>query len=176
MPIFPALTTPQLLVGVAALFIAALTGLFIGYLVWARTLKTKTEQLKQLERRERDNHNEHQVERDALDHAHQAYRGEVRNHFDHTSQLMSKMVDNYRQMYQHLATGAQQLADMHEIKQGVAAPPPEAITAAGEGVAVFEDGDSAARESASSPKLGDGQPSDEPAADKQIQNDRSIRL
>jgi uncharacterized membrane-anchored protein YhcB (DUF1043 family) len=38
-----------------------------------------------------------------------SYRGEVNQHFLKTSLLVSKLTDNYREVYEHLATGAQKL-------------------------------------------------------------------
>jgi uncharacterized membrane-anchored protein YhcB (DUF1043 family) len=39
------------------------------------------------------------------------YRGEVDRHFLKTSLLLSKLTDNYREVYEHLATGAQKLCN-----------------------------------------------------------------
>lgn len=38
-----------------------------------------------------------------------SYRGDVNQHFLKTSLLLSKLTDNYREVYEHLATGAQRL-------------------------------------------------------------------
>lgn len=39
------------------------------------------------------------------------YRGEVNQHFLKTSLLVSKLTNNYREVYEHLATGAQKLCN-----------------------------------------------------------------
>lgn len=39
------------------------------------------------------------------------YQGEVNHHFLKTSQLFNKLTDNYREVYEHLATGAQKLCN-----------------------------------------------------------------
>ncbi len=46
---------------------------------------------------------------DALQREFDAYRGEVGQHFQRTSQLVQKMTDSYREVYEHLATGSQAL-------------------------------------------------------------------
>lgn len=59
--------------------------------------------------------------------AHDDYRQEVRTHFEHSAHIMSRMVDDYREMYQHLSSGAEQLTDSQPMRV-VAPPAPEAIT------------------------------------------------
>jgi uncharacterized membrane-anchored protein YhcB (DUF1043 family) len=46
---------------------------------------------------------------DALQREFDAYRSEVGQHFQRTSQLVQKMTDSYREVYEHLATGSQAL-------------------------------------------------------------------
>ncbi|MES1924396.1 DUF1043 family protein [Salinisphaera sp. T31B1] len=59
---------------------------------------------------------------------HDSYRNDVREHFEQTSAIMSRMVDDYRDMYEHLSDGAEKLADMHPEKLVTPPPAPEAIT------------------------------------------------
>ena len=40
---------------------------------------------------------------------HDAYKSGVHSHFGDTAQLVNKLTDSYREVYQHLATGAQAL-------------------------------------------------------------------
>lgn len=61
--------------------------------------------------------------------AHDAYREEVREHFEQTSAIMSRMVEDYREMYEHMSEGAGKLADMHPERVITPPPAPEAITA-----------------------------------------------
>src|SRR5699024_8873930 len=61
--------------------------------------------------------------------AHEDYREEVHKHFQQTSQIMSRMVDDYREMYQHLSAGAGKLANIHPERVITPPPAPEAITA-----------------------------------------------
>ena len=46
---------------------------------------------------------------DALQREFDAYRSQVGQHFQRTSQLVQKMTDSYREVYEHLATGSQAL-------------------------------------------------------------------
>jgi uncharacterized membrane-anchored protein YhcB (DUF1043 family) len=59
---------------------------------------------------------------------HDSYKNDVREHFEQTSAIMSRMVDDYRDMYQHMAEGAEKLAEMHPEKLVTPPPAPEAIT------------------------------------------------
>ncbi|WP_189443543.1 ZapG family protein [Salinicola rhizosphaerae] len=59
---------------------------------------------------------------------HKAYKDEVRDHFQQVSATMTRMVDDYREMYQHVAKGAEKLADMHHETVIEPPPKPEAIT------------------------------------------------
>lgn len=61
--------------------------------------------------------------------AHDDYREDVHEHFEQTSQIMSRMVEDYRQMYEHMSEGADKLADMHQERVITPPPAPEAITA-----------------------------------------------
>ncbi|MAO41693.1 MAG: hypothetical protein CMK70_16285 [Pseudohongiella sp.] len=44
-----------------------------------------------------------------LQRSHADYREHVSSHFDTTAELVQQMTESYRDVYQHLATGAQQL-------------------------------------------------------------------
>jgi uncharacterized membrane-anchored protein YhcB (DUF1043 family) len=59
---------------------------------------------------------------------HNSYKNDVREHFERTSAIMSRMVDDYRDMYQHMAEGADKLAEMHPEKLVTPPPAPDAIT------------------------------------------------
>jgi len=61
---------------------------------------------------------------------HDSYKNDVREHFEQTSAIMSRMVEDYRDMYQHMAEGADKLADIHREKHVTPPPEPEAITEA----------------------------------------------
>lgn len=60
--------------------------------------------------------------------AHEAYRDDVREHFEQTSHIMSRMVDDYREMYEHMSAGAGKLANIHPERVVTPPPAPEAIT------------------------------------------------
>lgn len=77
-------------------------------------------------------HVQHRGKGKAADEAvktHEDYREEVHEHFQQTSQIMSRMVDDYREMYQHLSAGAGKLANIHPERVVTPPPAPEAITA-----------------------------------------------
>lgn len=61
--------------------------------------------------------------------AHDDYRAQVNEHFEQSSKIMSRMVDDYREMYQHLSAGAGKLANIHPERVVTPPPAPEAITA-----------------------------------------------
>ena len=48
------------------------------------------------------------------------FRGDVREHFQQTAAIMSRMAEDYRDMHQHMSQGAERLADMDREK--LAAP------------------------------------------------------
>lgn len=91
---------------------------------------------------------------------HNSYKNDVREHFERTSAIMSRMVDDYRDMYKHMAEGADKLAEMHPEKLVTPPPAPEAIT---RDTAV--DG---AGKAASAAKPGAQSKSDHKAADGQV--------
>lgn len=59
---------------------------------------------------------------------HENYRDEVHEHFEQTSQIMSRMVDDYREMYKHVSDGAGKLANIYPEHVVTPPPAPEAIT------------------------------------------------
>ncbi|AWN15729.1 YhcB family protein [Salinisphaera sp. LB1] len=62
---------------------------------------------------------------------HDDLKADVREHFQQTSAIMSRMVDDYRDMYRHMSEGAQKLADLSDEKMVAPPPSPEQITQAG---------------------------------------------
>ncbi|WP_342595872.1 DUF1043 family protein [Salinicola lusitanus] len=63
-----------------------------------------------------------------LNREHTAYKEDVREHFEQVSATMTRMVEDYREMYHHVAKGAEKLADMHHETVIEPPPKPEAIT------------------------------------------------
>ncbi len=88
-----------------------LIGLLVGYLLGSRLGGKKSTAVREAEKQ------------------HDDYKHEVREHFEQTSQIMSRMVDDYREMYQHLSSGAGKLANIHPERVITPPPSPEAITA-----------------------------------------------
>lgn len=88
-----------------------LIGLLVGYLIGSRLGGKKSTAVREAEKQ------------------HDDYKHEVREHFEQTSQIMSRMVDDYREMYQHLSSGAGKLANIHPERVITPPPSPEAITA-----------------------------------------------
>lgn len=78
----------------SALAVFALGGA-VGYLAARQTQSQRTRRM------------EEELSQIKLDHA--AYRGQVERHFLKTSALFGKLTDNYREVYEHLAYGAQTL-------------------------------------------------------------------
>lgn len=72
-------------------------GIVIGFIISGRT-KAAPSKLTDLEK---------QLEE--LQNSHNRYREEVSSHFSMTAELVQQMTDSYRDVYQHLATGAQEL-------------------------------------------------------------------
>lgn len=56
------------------------------------------------------------------------FKTEVREHFQQTAAIMSRMVDDYRHMYEHMSQGAEKLADLSQEKMVTPPPAPDAIT------------------------------------------------
>tara|TARA_B100000929_G_C15300847_1_gene350311 strand:+ start:62 stop:514 length:453 start_codon:yes stop_codon:yes gene_type:complete len=55
--------------------------------------------------------------------AHDDFRGDVREHFQQTAAIMSRMAEDYRDMHQHMSQGAERLADMDREKLAAPANP-----------------------------------------------------
>ncbi|MAA75073.1 MAG: hypothetical protein CMN28_10230 [Salinisphaeraceae bacterium] len=128
--------SPDFIILIAfALLAILLLGGVIGYSAKRAALREKDAKLESMRKsrdelqRELDSQQSALRARDASD---QSYRMEVRGHFETSSEIMSELVQNYRRMYEHLAGGAERLADLKGVEQIVAAPPPEAITRADE--------------------------------------------
>ncbi|WP_110654370.1 ZapG family protein [Salinicola halimionae] len=85
-------------------------GVLVGYWLGTRMGGHNTEPMRELNR-------EHKV-----------YKEDVREHFEQVSATMTRMVEDYREMYQHVAKGAEKLADMHHETVIEPPPKPEAIT------------------------------------------------
>jgi len=92
------------------LVICAIVALIIGYVVGSRFGGKKSVAMKEATEK------------------HDGYKHDVREHFEQTSAIMSRMVDDYRDMYQHMSEGAEKLADLHPEKLVTPPPAPEAIT------------------------------------------------
>jgi len=85
-------------------------GVLVGYWLGTRMGGHNTEPMRELNR-------EHKV-----------YKDDVREHFEQVSATMTRMVEDYREMYHHVAKGAEKLADMHHETVIEPPPRPEAIT------------------------------------------------
>ncbi|VAX03692.1 hypothetical protein MNBD_GAMMA19-2103 [hydrothermal vent metagenome] len=59
------------------------------------------------------------------------YQGEVNRHFLKTSLLFNKLTDDYREVYEHLATGAQKLCNDKPLAATLDLPETKILTAAG---------------------------------------------
>jgi len=74
-----------------------IVGIAIGYLVAGR-INTTPNKVTELEQKLQD-----------LQRNHAHYRDEVSDHFNTTAELVQQMTDSYKDVYQHLASGAQDL-------------------------------------------------------------------
>jgi uncharacterized membrane-anchored protein YhcB (DUF1043 family) len=61
--------------------------------------------------------NELRREVEAAKTAHRSYEQSVTSHFANTAQLLHRMQDDYRSIYTHIATGAQELCDAEVASQ-----------------------------------------------------------
>lgn len=95
---------------IAIVVAAAAIGVLVGYWLGTKLGGHNTEPMRELNRE------------------HKAYKDEVRDHFQQVSATMTRMVEDYREMYQHVAKGAEKLADMHHETVIEPPPKPEAIT------------------------------------------------
>jgi len=78
-------------------------GVIIGVIATYRFSNTSPVKVRQLEQQIED-----------LQQTHKAYRENVSNHFNTTAELIQQMTESYRDVYRHLASGAQSLCD-HEV-------------------------------------------------------------
>jgi uncharacterized membrane-anchored protein YhcB (DUF1043 family) len=93
-------TTSIWLVGILGVLIGVLLGSIITYLLVARDRRT----------------HELQLELNQLTERFTEYRDQVTQHFMRTSELVQEMTRSYRDVYEHLATGAQNLCGDAEEK------------------------------------------------------------
>jgi len=64
------------------------------------------------------------------------YQGEVNRHFLKTSLLFNKLTDDYREVYEHLATGARKLCNDKPLAATLDLPETKILTAAGAGATI----------------------------------------
>lgn len=81
----------------AASFILALLGTMLGYLIGRRT-STAGQKYREVERK-----------LDQVLQEKKIYEDEVMEHFGETARLFNTLTDNYREVHNHLASGAQEL-------------------------------------------------------------------
>ncbi len=96
-----------MLVEISIGVVAVIIGFFIGRLGGAQSRQATKAHEQRLEKAEQ---------------ALAEYRGNVTAHFQGTAQLIEQMNENYREVYQHLAQGAQQLTDCETTLQVVQPP------------------------------------------------------
>ncbi len=77
-------------------------GIIIGVVITSR-LNTSPARVQELENQIR-----------TLKESHNSYRDNVSDHFSMTAELFQHMTESYKEVYQHLATGAQELCS-HEV-------------------------------------------------------------
>lgn len=82
------------LIGIGALAV----GVIIGVISAGKLGRTDTARIQELEK-----------QLDALQHRYDSYRTSVSEHFSTTAELIHNMTESYRDVYQHLAGGAQKL-------------------------------------------------------------------
>ncbi len=82
------------LIGIGALAV----GVIIGVVSAGKLGRTDTARIQELEK-----------QLDALQHRYDSYRASVSEHFSTTAELIHNMTESYRDVYQHLAGGAQKL-------------------------------------------------------------------
>ncbi|WP_168201491.1 ZapG family protein [Kushneria phosphatilytica] len=95
---------------IAIVVVGCIIGLLLGYWLGSLTGRQNARDV-QSSRKEQD-----------------AYRAEVREHFQEISTIMTRMAGDYREMYQHVAHHAEQLADVHPEHLIDLPPAPETIT------------------------------------------------
>ena len=100
------MTLTILLVALGSLALGVLLGL-----IYAGHLNNRPSRVQELENQIRE-----------LKEGHDEYRGSVSDHFSTTAELVQQMTENYREVYRHLATGAQDLCSPDVAGR---LPPPE---------------------------------------------------
>lgn len=95
--------------------IALLAGVAIGYLV-----------LRRLTPKHGHDHAEAQLRR--LREEHQNYRYQVTEHFSGTAEMLGQLANNYREIHNHLAQGAQSLCDAGAARALQGLPDDESLT------------------------------------------------
>lgn len=95
---------------IVILVVAVLVALLVGYLLGSRLGGKKSTAMKKAAEEQ------------------ESYKADVREHFQQTSAIMSRMAEDYRDMYAHLSEGAEQLADLHREKLVTPPPSPESLT------------------------------------------------
>lgn len=133
------------------LVVCAIVALLIGYVVGSRFGGKKSVAMKEATQE------------------HDGYRSDVREHFEQSSAIMARMVDDYRDMYQHLAEGADKLAGLHSEKQVTPPPAPEAITRDTDAAAT---GKTAAAGTAAKPQSSEAHPNKAAVMNSDSSNDR----
>lgn len=58
---------------------------------------------------------------------HENFQSEVREHFEQTSAIMSRLASDYRDMYEHFSQGAERLGGVHAEKLVTPPPAPESL-------------------------------------------------
>lgn len=95
---------------IAIVVVVGVVGVLLGYLLGTKLGGHNTEPMRKLNTE------------------HKEYKDDVREHFEQVSMTMSRMVEDYREMYHHVSQGAEKLADMHHETVITPPPKPEAIT------------------------------------------------
>jgi len=85
--------------------LAFVTGLIVGAVVY-KQLKSDEARVKSLEE---------QLE--ALELEHESYKDNVHSHFNNTANLLNNLTDSYRDVYRHMAAGAQSLCPEYISEQ-----------------------------------------------------------
>jgi len=91
------------------IWLASLGGLALGVIlgvVFASRLNTTPSRVKELESQLK-----------SLEQQHASYKDEVSDHFNGTAELIQQMTESYKDVYQHLAIGAQELCSGEVAKK-----------------------------------------------------------
>ena len=85
--------------------LAFVTGLIVGAVVY-KQFKSDEARVKHLEEKLA-----------SLEQEHEAYKDNVHSHFNNTANLLNNLTDSYREVYQHMAAGAQSLCPEYISQQ-----------------------------------------------------------